>query len=67
MRKLTASQKKVIDRAMIADSNLRSWDDLPYEVIEEIIRINNTEVLWSETNRYMHDQFWSKLNASHSF
>lgn len=67
MRQLTKKQKTVIDRAMVADSNLRTWDDLPLEVIDTLEKINNTEILWCETNRYMQDQIWNKINSSNSF
>jgi len=63
MRKLTAKQKKVIDRFMLDNTGARTWDDLSLEVIETLIAINDTEILYQTTNAYMHDKTWSEINA----
>jgi len=44
MRKLTKSQKKILDQQAII--GIMSWDELSIEVIEEIEAINKTEILW---------------------
>jgi hypothetical protein len=56
MRKLTVSQKKILDQQAV--NGIRDWDGLPREVIEEIEAINNTEILWQEVNRYLWDAYW---------
>jgi len=70
MRQLTSKQKKVLDAFIktqletseFADAPLTGgryslhWDDLPNTVIEDLERINDTEILWQETNRYLDDK-----------
>jgi len=58
MRKLTKSQKKILDQ-QAALGNL-SWDELPIEIIKSIEAINNTEILYQEVNRYLNDTYWIK-------
>jgi hypothetical protein len=55
MRQLTKSQKKLIDRELKAEPNLRCWDDLETEVMEELEEINNTEILYQEVNNYIQE------------
>jgi hypothetical protein len=52
-RTLTASQKKILDKQPM---DILSYDDLPGDVWDELERINDTEILWSEVNRYLHDR-----------
>jgi hypothetical protein len=56
MRQLTSKQKKLLDKVMAENKEINDWDGLPVEVIEELERINDTEILWSETNRYISDK-----------
>ncbi len=56
MRQLTARQKKLLDKEMANDQNIEDWESLPYEIIKQLEAINDTEILWSETNRYIHDK-----------
>ena len=58
MRKLTKSQKKILDQQAI--KGITNWDELPIEVIEQLEAINNTEILWQEANRYLNDAYWIK-------
>ena len=58
MRKLTKSQKKILDQQAIKGNT--NWDELPIEVIEQLEAINNTEILWQEANRYLNDSYWIK-------
>ena len=61
MRALTKKQKKLIDQWMGENSELcnlgfsvetcREFD----EVYEKLQEINDTEILWSECNRYVSD------------
>jgi hypothetical protein len=56
MRQLTSKQKKLLDKVIAENKEINDWDELPIEIIEELERINNTEILWSETNRYISDK-----------
>ena len=55
MRKLTKKQKNVIERELKKNPNIYGWDDLSYEVQSELRNINDTEILWMESDRYIHD------------
>ena len=61
MRKLTKSQKKILNQQAI--KGITNWDELPKEVIEQLEIINNTEILWQEVNRYLNDFYWTKINT----
>ena len=56
MRQLTAKQKKI----------LRQYDDcqwleqLPNGVYQELEKINYTEILWQEVNRFLAYQYFNK-------
>lgn len=54
MRKLMVKQKKVLDRIIANDMRKLTWDDLSAHDIYELEKINDTEILWSEVNRYLH-------------
>ena len=58
MRKLTVSQKKILNQQ--AANGITNWDELPIEIIERLKSINNTEILWQEVNRYLNDAYWTK-------
>lgn len=60
MRQLTIKQKKVLDQALIdyKDLNIKTYEDLPFSVWDKLTAINDTEILWSEVNRYINDKFW---------
>lgn len=53
MRQLTSRQKKLLDKQPLS---ITSYVDLPSEVWDELERINNTEILWQEVNRYLMDR-----------
>jgi hypothetical protein len=53
MRELTKKQKKILDNY----KNISNFEDLPKVVFEQLEKINNTEILWSETNRYLNDNY----------
>lgn len=55
MRQLTVKQKKLLDKVYI-ETKINNWDDLPIEIINQLESINNTEILWSEVNRYLGDK-----------
>lgn len=61
MRQLTVKQKKVIDEAMRKDPEVSRWDELDIDTIILLEKINDTEILSQEVNRYMHDKIWSRL------
>ena len=61
MRQLTVKQKKVIDEVMRKDPEVSRWDELDIDTIILLEKINDTEILSHEVNRYMHDKIWSRL------
>jgi hypothetical protein len=57
MRLLTKRQKKILDNYR----NVSRLEDLPDGVFEQLEKINDTEILWSETNRYLGDNYLREL------
>jgi hypothetical protein len=57
MRQLTKKQKKILDNYR----NISRLEDLPDGVFEKLEKINDTEILWSETNRYLGDNYLREL------
>ena len=57
MRQLTKKQKKILD----VYKNIYRLEDLPNGVFEQLEKINDTEILWSETNRYLSDNYYKNL------
>jgi hypothetical protein len=57
MRQLTVSQKKVLNRAF-KEYQPTQWEELTTEDIEELEKINDTEILWQETNGYLNGLYW---------
>jgi len=57
MRQLTKKQKKILDNY----TNARRLEELPTGVFEQLEKINDTEILWSETNRYLSDNYYKNL------
>ena len=57
MRQLTKKQKKILDNY----TNARRLEELPFGVYEQLEKINDTEILWSETNRYLNDNYMREL------
>tara|TARA_R100000750_G_C2313639_1_gene83502 strand:- start:264 stop:512 length:249 start_codon:yes stop_codon:yes gene_type:complete len=62
MRQLTKKQKNILDKWMKENCPLAGLalcdvveDYLPNDLWEELQRINNTEILWQEVNRYVND------------
>lgn len=59
MRSLTKLQKSKLNRWIIeyraAGKPLYTVDDLDSEHWQELERINDTEILWQEANRYISD------------
>jgi len=51
MRQLTKKQKKILDKYI----NASRLEELPSGIYEQLEKINYTEILWSETNRYLND------------
>ena len=60
MRQLTKKQKKILDNYI----NIYRLEDLPNGVFEQLEKINDTEILWSETNRYLSDNYYKNLYNS---
>jgi len=63
MRQLTAKQKKLLAKILDSDKNsdIRGVDDLPTAVWDELERINDTEILWQEANRFIYDYNLNKI------
>jgi hypothetical protein len=62
MRLLTKKQKKILDNYR----NVRRLEDLPDGVFEQLEKINDTEILWSETNRYLNDNYLKDLYGNNN-
>lgn len=61
MRTLTAKQKKLIDfvvseRKKIYGLETSDWEDLDNEYQDKLEKINDTEILVQEVNRYLWDK-----------
>ena len=61
MRALTKKQKKILDKYIDA----RRLEELPTGVYEQLEKINDTEILWSEVNRYLNDNHLKHLYNKH--
>ena len=61
MRALTKKQKKILDKYVDA----RRLEELPTGVYEQLEKINDTEILWSEVNRYLNDNHLKHLYNKH--
>ena len=61
MRQLTKKQKKILDKYI----NARRLEELPTGVYEQLEKINDTEILWSEVNRYLNDNHLKHLYNKH--
>jgi hypothetical protein len=61
MRTLTKKQKKILDSYISA----RTLEDLPSGIYEQLEKINDTEILWSEVNRYLNDNYLKHLYSKH--
>jgi hypothetical protein len=55
MRQLTVKQKKVLTQALKDNPEVNCYDDLPHAIIETLEKINDTEILWSECDRFISD------------
>ena len=53
MRKLTISQKKILNQQVT--NGFTNWDELPVGIIEKLEAMNNTEILYQEVNRCLWD------------
>ncbi len=54
-RSLTKSQKRLLDREKRERPDLIFWDDIYLTTRAELKSINDTEILWSECERYLQD------------
>ena len=59
MRELTGKQKKVLDECFKLYEP-KDWSELQDDDIRVLEAINDTEILWQETNRYLGDLYWGK-------
>lgn len=65
MRKLTAGQKKILNKAW-EEYKPRDVDELTHKDWEDLEYLNATEILWQEVNRYLNDKSMEALrNAKH--
>ena len=61
MRELTKKQKKILDKY----TNASRLEELPQGVYEQLEKINDTEILWAEVNRYLNDNHLKHLYRKH--
>ncbi|KKL29076.1 hypothetical protein LCGC14_2368740 [marine sediment metagenome] len=57
MRQLTIKQKNLLRKWKNSDEDLYCWEDLEIKQIEELEKINDTEILSQEVNRFLGDIF----------
>lgn len=55
MRNLTIKQKNLLKKWKEENTELFYWGDLSWEKITELERINDTEILSQEVNRFLGD------------
>ena len=67
MRQLTVKQKKVLTQALKDNPACNNFDDLPCAIIETLEKINDTEILWSECNRFISDYRWHYIQGQVRF
>ena len=68
MRQLTAKQKKVLKvYAQKANSIPFSVEDLPDEIWDALQKINDTEILYQEVNRFLNDIYWDIEKSRNPF
>jgi hypothetical protein len=60
MRELTAKQKKLLSQWQ-DERGVSSVDELTLEEMEQLEAINDTEVLWQNSNRFLSDRAFNKL------
>jgi hypothetical protein len=53
MRLLTKKQKEIIRKEMRLNKDIRSNNDLSNDVLNEIQKLNDTEILYQEIDRYI--------------
>jgi len=58
MRQLTQQQKKYLDKLFKANNTLSDVEDLTPEQWHKLEEMNDTEILWQETNRYLSDKYF---------
>ncbi len=62
MRQLTKKQKKILDNYR----DVSRLENLPDGVFEQLEKINDTEILWSETNRYLNYNYLKDLSGNNN-
>jgi chaperonin cofactor prefoldin len=55
MRNLTKKQKNILDKY----KNIKSIEDLPHSVYEELEKINDTEILYNNVDNYLGENYES--------
>lgn len=64
MRQLTTVQKKLLRRWQDDSAKkglaINSVNDLSLEQMEALEQINDTEILWQECNRFLHDRIFNR-------
>jgi hypothetical protein len=58
MKALTAPQKRILDRE---GEDCIDVDELPSEVFEELMRLNNHELMVQAANRYLSDKAMERM------
>ena len=58
MRRLTSRQKKYLDKVIGKRDAVYSVTDLTNDEWQDLQKINDTEILYQEVNRYLDDKKW---------
>ena len=60
MRVLTVKQKKYLDKVLAEDKTVDDVNSLSWEQWETLEKMNDTEILYQEANRYITDKRWDE-------
>ncbi len=70
MRQLTKAQEKYLDKAIHRHNKnnhfLLTYEDLDPSEWAYLEKLNNSEILWQEVNRYITDSFFDDLRQEES-
>ena len=61
MRQLTSKQKKLLKGWHSANKNIHSVEDLTPDQWTELEKVNDSEILWQEANRFLSDLHFAQV------
>jgi len=61
MRQLTTKQKIILTDYIHDYPECNSYEDLPSDIWDTLVKINDTEILWQEVNRFLSDAYFKNL------